>query len=153
MTGGVTGERTPPPAVLAAARAADARWRIPASVSLAQWALESGWGRHMPPGSNNPFGVKARPGDAAAAAETREVIDGRDETILARFRVFASLDEAFDDHARLLATAPAYAPARACLPDVKAFCAALTGRYATDPQYGDRLAAVIDSAQLERFDR
>ena len=143
----------PPPTIIAAAMAADARWRVPASVTLAQWALESGWGRHMPPGSNNPFGIKARPGEAACIAATREVIDGASVAIEARFRAFARLDDAFDEHARLLATAPVYAPARACLPDVKAFCAALTGRYATDPQYGARLTAVIDGSQLERFDR
>jgi flagellum-specific peptidoglycan hydrolase FlgJ len=143
----------PPPAIIAAARAADAKWRVPASVTLAQWALESGWGRHMPPGSNNPFGIKARPGEVARAAATREVVGGDWERLEARFRAFATLDEAFDEHARLLATARVYAPARACLPDVKAFCAALTGRYATDPEYGIRLAAVIDGSHLERFDR
>ena len=148
----MTAAAQPPPAVVAAARAAAARWGIPASVTLAQWALESGWGRHTPPGSNNPFGIKARPGDPASVAATREVVGGADVTVEARFRAFASLDEAFDDHARLLALAPVYAPARTRLPDVKAFCAALAGRYATDPHYGDRLSAVIDGSQLERFD-
>lgn len=152
-TAPATAPHQPPTEIAAAARAADARWRIPASVTLAQWALESGWGRHIPPGSNNPFGIKARPGEPASLAATREVEGGGSVTIEARFRVFATLDDAFEQHARLLATAPVYAPARACLPDVKAFCAALTGRYATDPQYGARLAAVIDGSQLERFDQ
>src|ERR1700722_17849140 len=30
-----------------------------ASVTLAQWAVESDYGRAMPAGSNNPFGIKA----------------------------------------------------------------------------------------------
>ena len=50
---------SPPPDVVAAARSAQAKWRVPASVSIAQYALESGWGKHIPPGSNNPFGIKA----------------------------------------------------------------------------------------------
>ena len=63
---------TPPPDIIAAAREAQRKWKIPASISLAQWALESGWGRHMPPGSNNPFGMKARPGDPFVTVRTRE---------------------------------------------------------------------------------
>ena len=51
--------RTPPDAVIRAAQASQTRWGIPASVTLAQWALESAWGSRMPPGSNNPFGIKA----------------------------------------------------------------------------------------------
>jgi flagellum-specific peptidoglycan hydrolase FlgJ len=142
----------PPPDIVAAAQLAESTWRIPASVTLAQWALESGWGQHMPPGSNNPFGIKAKIGEPVSLAATREVVAGRDITLNTGFRKFATMADAFDAHARLLATAPVYAPARACLPDVKAFCAALTGRYATDPHYGDRLAAVIDGSQLERYD-
>lgn len=142
----------PPPEIVAAARASAARWRIPASVTLAQWALESGWGRHMPPGSNNPFGIKARAGEPVAAAETREVVGGKDVMIRAGFRAFASIDDAFDHHAEVLATAGVYAPARACLPNVDAFCAGLTGRYATDPRYGDELVAVIRGSNLRQYD-
>ena len=39
----------------------------------AQWAVESAWGASMPPGSNNPFGIKAAGGQPAVESLTREV--------------------------------------------------------------------------------
>ena len=46
-----------PNAIIAAAQAAQHKWQVPASVSLAQWIIESGWGAHEPAGSNNPIGI------------------------------------------------------------------------------------------------
>ena len=80
-----------PPDVIAAAQASHAKWKIPASVTLAQWAWESGWGRHMPAGSNNPFGIKAVKGQPQVEASTREVVQGRSVTVSQPFRKFASL--------------------------------------------------------------
>jgi flagellum-specific peptidoglycan hydrolase FlgJ len=142
----------PAPDIVAAARAAQAKWKIPASVSIAQYGLESGWGAHMPPGSNNPFGIKALPGQARSNTLTREVVHGQDVVIHAGFRAFASIAEAFDAHAQLLATAGAYGPARARLPDVDGFITALTGVYATDPNYGRELMAIIAGDDLTRYD-
>jgi flagellum-specific peptidoglycan hydrolase FlgJ len=141
-----------PPEIIAAACAAQARWDVPASVTLAQWALESAWGRQMPPRSNNPFGIKARPGEPATVAMTREVIDGRATRLPQRFRRFTSLAVAFAAHGRLLATGSAYAAARAARCDGRAFAAALQGRYATDPDYAAKLVALIDAHDLTRFD-
>lgn len=141
-----------PPAVIAAARASQAQWDVPASVCLAQWALESAWGRAMPPRSNNPFGIKARPGEPAAVAMTREVVDGRTVRLPQRFRRFSSLAVAFAAHGRLLATGPAYVAARAVRHDGRAFAQALQGHYATDPDYGAKLTALIDAHGLLGFD-
>ena len=148
----------PPADVIAAAKAADARWHIPASVQLAQWALESGWGKHVPPGSNNYFGIKARIGEPCSTAGTKEVINGNVVSINAGFRVFKDAAECFDYHAQLLATNPVYAPARAFLPNLKMFCNALGGAtpqhpsYATDPAYGQKLMAIIQGSNLEAYD-
>jgi len=60
-----------PPAVIAAAVAAHHRWRVPASVTLAQWAVESAFGTAMPRGSNNPFGIKAGQGQPFVEAHAR----------------------------------------------------------------------------------
>jgi flagellum-specific peptidoglycan hydrolase FlgJ len=143
---------TPPDDIIAAARAAEKKWGIPAAISIAQWALESGWGRHMPPGSNNPFGIKARPGEPSVIVPTREVIHGRSVIVEAPFRRFASIAEAFDRHGELLATAPAYARARAFEKAPDAFADALTGVYATDPHYGTLLHAIMRGANLYRYD-
>ncbi|HEY5006640.1 MAG TPA: glucosaminidase domain-containing protein [Caulobacteraceae bacterium] len=146
------------PEAIAAARAAQRRWNIPASITLAQYGVESGFGWHMPPGSNNPFGIKARPGEPAVEAMTTEIFHGVDRREEQPFRKFASLAEAFDYHAELLATAPVYAIPRSMLlggltvAAVNAFAAALTHRYATDPGYGRKLIALMRADDLYRHD-
>ena len=148
----------PSPEIIAAAQASQRKWRIPASISLAQWAVESGWGKHDL-GCYNFFGMKA-PCDAKGdpigphvMLKTREVDKhGHDYYILAPFRKFASAQEAFDKHAELLATKPVYARAKAKLPDVDAFADALTGVYATDSNYGRTLKAVMHGSNLYQYD-
>jgi len=141
-----------PPDIIAAAREAQRKWKIPASISLAQWAVESGWGKHMPPGSNNPFGMKARPGDPFVTVRTREQDhQGHDYFIQAAFRKFNSIAEAFDAHGALL-NKPVYAKAREALPDPDKFADALTGVYATDRGYGKALKAVMHGANLYQYD-
>lgn len=148
-----------PADVVHAAQAAQAKWHVPASISLAQWALESGWGKHDL-GCFNYFGMKSpcdqngKPRGRFVTRTTREVDrkTGKDYYVSAPFIAFASAVEAFDRHAKLLATGAAYASARAKLPDVFAFADALTFRYATDPHYGRTLGAIITGAELRRFD-
>ncbi len=135
---------TPPADVIAAAQAAERKWRIPASVSLAQWAIESGWGAHSP--GSNPFGMKPRKGknDPQQMLMTTEWSKAKGYYKVPQpFRVFPSISAAFDAHAELLATAPVYAPAMAHLPDVHAFVATLAAHYATDPLYAHKIEAVM----------
>ena len=143
---------TPPPAsglgtAWAAARATEAKYGVPALVTMAQYGLESGFGRHLPTGSNNPFGIKARAGEDYVEAMTTEHIHGRDVRVMARFRKFASLAEAFDAHGALLAHGRAYSAARSHTGDANAYADALTGHYATDPRYGAKLRANIARLQ------
>ncbi len=69
-------------------------------------------------------------------ARTHEVVGGERIAIVARFRKFDTLAEAFDQHGKLIATNQVYARAMALTADPDAFADALTGVYATDPQYG-----------------
>jgi len=142
-----------PPEVAEAAVLSQRRWNVPASITLAQWAVESAWGAAMPPESNNPFGIKALNNQEGVESMTREVIAGAPVRIAARFRKFASLAEAFDQHGRLLATAGVYRPAMALVQDPEAFADALTGVYATDPQYGFTLKWVMTNYGFRKFDR
>jgi hypothetical protein len=144
--------RTIPPEIVAAAQSAQKATGIPASISLGQWALESGWGEHIPPHSNNFFGVKAVAGQPFVVVETREVVHGAWVKIPAMFRVYPNVEDAFLEHARLLADSPHYLPARMQLPSVQGFVHALTGVYATDPLYGQKLWSMILDEDLRRFD-
>lgn len=142
-----------PPEIVEAAEASRDKWRVPASVTMAQWAVESAWGAAMPPDSNNPFGIKAVGDQPAVESQTREVLSGESVTIGARFRRFASITEAFDLHGKLLATAPVYAPAMRHQDDPEAFADALTGVYATDPAYGTTLRYVMRTFNMEIHDQ
>lgn len=140
------------PSVVAAAQLAEKDWGIPASVSLAQYGLESGWGAHMPPGSNNPFGIKALAGQQSVMVPTREFVGGKYVIVRAPFRVFPSIAAAFSEHARLLRQGKPYARPREKLPDAEAFARALTGIYATDPKYGDKLVSIMRAYGLTQYD-
>lgn len=137
--------------ILSAARAAQTKYGIPASVQLAQYALESGWGKYDM-GCFNYFGMKAVAGQTCVVKNTREeTASGQSYYIHAAFRKFDTPAEAFDAHATLL-THPQYAAARAHLPNVDAFCDALTHVYATDGDYGSKLKAVIHGDHLTQYD-
>jgi flagellum-specific peptidoglycan hydrolase FlgJ len=143
-----------PADVIAAAQAAH-RLYFPkgpyVSVSLAQWAVESAYGHDEPPGSDNPFGIKAVAGQPYVISMTREVVNGLSEHIPQHFAKYASLTDAFDAHARLLATSPIYAEAqRATNPE--SYVRAMAKHYATAPNYADVLLAVMKSQDLYRFD-
>jgi flagellum-specific peptidoglycan hydrolase FlgJ len=142
-----------PPAVIAAAVASHHRWRVPASVTLAQWAVESAFGKAMPIGSNNPFGIKAGKGQPFVEAHTREVISGKDVTIVAKFRKFDSITQAFDKHGRLLATNRPYTRAMSLADNPDGFADALTGVYATDPRYGTVLRSIMNKYNLYQYDK
>ena len=115
-----------PSDVASAAVASRLRWTVPASVTVAQWAVESAWGASMPPGSNNPFGIKASGDQPAVESPTREVLNGENVTVTARFRAFDSIAQAFDEHGRLLATASVYKNAMSQKDNPEAFADALT---------------------------
>ncbi len=141
-----------PPDLIAAAQASQKHWKVPCSVILAQWIVESAWGAAMPPDSNNPFGIKALPDQPAVEALTREVENGKTVVITARFRKFDSLAQAFELHGQLLATSRHYTAAMSLIQDPEQFADALTGVYATDPNYGTTLKWVMNNYNLRQYD-
>jgi flagellum-specific peptidoglycan hydrolase FlgJ len=127
-------------------------------VTVAQFLLESNWGRAGMGDANNYFGIKARPGEAFVLKDTTEVIGGKRLPVKAKFRRYASMTECFADHARLICERrradgrPIYQAALAHPNDPVAFAHALTGVYATDPDYGKKLVAIMrDRGLLTTF--
>ncbi len=141
----------------AAARKAEAATGIPASFMVAQAAHESGWGRREITGadgtkSHNVFGIKATPGWTGRTVDvtTTEVINGQAHKVVARFRAYASYDEAFKDYARLLSGNQRYAQAVAQAQNGNAagFARGLQmAGYATDPAYADKIARTINTTE------
>lgn len=147
------------PEIIDAAQDAQRKWGVPASVTLAQFGLESSWGIHMPPNSCNGFGIKARPGEPFVMAQTHECVSGHYVTIAAPFRKFSSLAEAFAAHAALLAGAPIYQQAMRQLSggisptSVQAFIVEMASHYATDFSYATKLETIIREDKLSQYDQ
>lgn len=138
--------------VVSAAQQASRKLYVPASVTLAQWALESAFGRLTPPASNNPFAVEAVDGQPYIVARMKRVVDGKLTYRLAHFRQFASIAEAINHHVQLLAEDAAYARARMALPDPNRFADALADVGSHDPGYGASLRQIIRAYNLTQYD-
>ena len=83
---------------------------------------------------------------------TQEYQNGTWVTRTAPFRIYHDIAESIADHGQLLATSPAYQHAMADRRVPDAFAADLTGVYATDPDYGSGLIALMKQYNLYRYD-
>jgi peptidoglycan hydrolase FlgJ len=141
-----------------APHAAEAAKQLGVSVRalLAQAALETGWGKHLPShgngnSSNNLFGIKAGGGWAGdkVSVPTLEYENGVAVRKRDQFRAYDSPSESFSDYARLLTDNPRYAQALGQGENVAGFARALVrGGYATDPSYVAKITAIANSAQM-----
>ena len=134
------------------ARASQKATGVPASVILAQAILESGWGEHHMGEAWNFFGIKARRSEPFVVVRTREVVDGKDVFVDARFRRFADMEECFREHGRFLRDNPRYAPAFETTTAEDFARAIHTAGYATDPRYSDLLIGIMRDNDLTQYD-
>ncbi|HEX4164299.1 MAG TPA: glucosaminidase domain-containing protein [Bryobacteraceae bacterium] len=118
--------------------------KIPAELTVAQWALESGWGAHQP--GNNCFGIKAYPGCfGIQSLETVEFVGGVRRVLLQPFATFPSLDACFAEHASLFSRAPYQKifAAQSANPNLTRLISQVSAVYATDPNYSTLLLEII----------
>lgn len=131
------------------ARAVSTQSGVPASVILAQSALESGWGLHVV--DNAYFGVKGRtPNGATTTFVTHEVVQGVAHRVTDNFRAYSSYADAARDYASALRRR--YPAALAHGNDSLTFVTYLRG-YATDPMYVQKIQSIIRTHQLQQYDR
>lgn len=122
-----------------------------ASITIAQAALESGWGKYAP--GNNLFGIKG----SGQEFTTQEYVNGHFVTITDGFRVYDSWLGSIQDHSEFLVENSRYARYGffdACQNKDYAQAAAalqLAG-YATDPNYAEKLIAIIEAHGLSGYD-
>lgn len=145
-------------AAVPAAQACQIAFGVPASVTLAQWELESSWGASgLAEEANNFFGVKAENLDdpnSYREFSTHEFIKGVDTIVKAKFEKYPDVEASFRDHARLLSQASRYAPAMAVKSDPFAFANELqTCGYSTSPTYGKSLSDIIRGSNLQQYDK
>jgi flagellar protein FlgJ len=124
---------------------------------IAQAALETGWGRHVPAAagtsSHNLFGIKAGAdfGGATVSGQTTEFQQGAPQAVTQSFRAYSSVQQGVNDYVTLLRREPGYQAALGTGEDVGAFAHALArGGYSSDPDYVQKLVATAASVRALR---
>jgi len=123
---------------------------IPASIKLAQGIYESGAGTsRLAKEGNNHFGIKCK--TEWTGKTIRHTDDRRQEC----FRRYASAEDSYRDHSQFLRTRSHYAFLFELDPyDYKAWARGLKqAGYATSPKYPEAIVRLIETYQLDRFDR
>ena len=123
---------------------------------LAQAALETQWGKHMPTHSDgsssfNLFGIKAGGswGGSRVNVPTVEYEGGIAVRKQAQFRSYKSTADSLADYADLIGKDPRYSRAIGRGDDVLGYAKALIdGGYATDPDYAGKVAAIANSSVM-----
>jgi flagellum-specific peptidoglycan hydrolase FlgJ len=128
---------------------------VPASITIAQAALESSWGESsLAKAGNNLFGIKADSrwhGDTLTL-DTKEFIRSQWVVVPAKWRKYSSWQESLDDHAKFLCQNPRYQSCFLCQ-TTGAFARALFQvGYATDPTYAEKLMKLISQHKLQTLD-
>jgi flagellum-specific peptidoglycan hydrolase FlgJ len=125
------------------------RTGIPASVTLGQAILESGAGTGpLSIQANNHFGIKCH------KEWTGPSISYTDDEENECFRKYDEPSQSFRDHSFFLTSRPRYEPLfQLDKNDYVAWAKGLKNAgYATDPKYPDKLIALIERYQLNKFD-
>jgi N-acetylmuramoyl-L-alanine amidase len=127
------------------------RARVLPSLTIAQGALESGWGKYAP--HNNYFGVKSHGSSNGQTVTTKEFINGQWITIQDSFRTYDTCEGSIQDHSDFLTQNGRYAKVLGER-DYKAACHAVhAAGYATDPNYATLLIQIIEGSKLYEIDK
>jgi flagellum-specific peptidoglycan hydrolase FlgJ len=128
---------------------------VPASVTLAQAILESGWGKSsLAKEGNNFFGIKGQGLAGSINLPTKEYVNGQYVTVNAPFRKYNSAEESFTDHGRFFLENRRYANAMQHADNAQQFAREIAkAGYATDPNYANKLNSLIKEYGLSRFDQ
>jgi len=115
-------------------------------VTMAQSALETGWGLHAP--GNMYFGIKA--GSSWTGKKqllwTKENVNGKEIKIQAWFRAYDNAEQSFEDYAKLITTKSWFKPALQYANDeLKYITEIQKGGYATDPYYITKIMSIVNT--------
>jgi len=125
------------------------KWKVPASITLAQGLMESGAGKsRLAVQGNNHFGIKCH--DWLGATIYHDD-DERGEC----FRAYSSAFESFEDHSLFLVTGKRYASLfQLKITDYQGWARGLKAAgYATNPKYAQQLIDIIQLYKLYEFDK
>ena len=140
-----------------------------ASVSLAQFILESGYGKsELAQEANNCFGMKKSlsgntwsgsvwDGESTYTKKTKEQRSWGTETVTAEFRRYGCVEDSIADHSAYLTgakkgSALRYEGLKGCKDYRKAVQIVKDGGYATSTAYVDKLCSIIEQWKLTQYD-
>jgi flagellar protein FlgJ len=157
-------ELTPAQFLATAAAGAQRGWReygVPASVTISQAILESGWGRSgLAAVDKNYFGIKCQSGRHGTLANgchdyrTSECTKaGNCFSTTATFRTYATMGHSFRDHGNFLRVNSRYRPAFVYTRDANKFIWQVwKAGYATDPNYFTKVTTLMATYDLYQYD-
>lgn len=125
------------------------RWKVPASITLAQGLLESAAGQStLATEGNNHFGIKCHGWSGAT-------IYRDDDRANECFRAYPSVYDSFDDHSRFLAKGQRYKSLFSLrMTDYKGWANGLKAAgYATNPRYAQSLIDIVERYRLDQYDK
>ncbi len=129
------------------------------SIILGQAILESNWGKStLASKYNNLFGIKAYGDQKKVSLETKEFVNEEWITIQGDFKVYDSWEQSMDDHTQLFVQGVDWNPALyekviTATNYQEAARALQEAGYATDPGYAQKIIQVIETYQLNQYDR
>lgn len=143
-----------------AAQSSQSATGVPASVTLAQAILETGWGDSpLAREDHNIFGMKCfgSPGSHAIGCRDYGTFEcsptGGCFDMDASFRAYAGVADSFRDHGELLSGWSRYAAAMEHTDDPDRFAHEIhKAGYATDPEYADKLIGIMEKYDLYGYD-
>lgn len=132
---------------------------VDAKVVMAQSVLETGWGMHTPnkaggENSFNLFGIKTGSNwhGEKVQHKTLEFEQGVMQQRSESFRVYNSIEQAFEDYKNLITSSSRYQDALGLGENTRAYAEQLQkAGYATDPQYADKIQNIVDSDRFREL--
>lgn len=149
--------KAPAPEAIHHAQLGQKVYGVPACLTLAQYALESGWGTSkLAVTQHNYFGQKDYPGSGYPyrIVISNEEIKGKLVPKESKFIVYPSLAEAFKHHCQRLSSPTgvyAYANKYLKAKDWHGFLKAIAPKYSTSSDYYARVAELIRLNHLEQY--
>lgn len=126
------------------------KYKIPASITLAQGLLESGAGKSsLTQSSNNHFGIKCH--NDWTGGRVYKADDGPNDC----FRKYKKAEDSYDDHSRFLSEKQRYRVLFSLdITDYRGWARGLQkSGYATDKAYANKLIKIIEDYELYQYDR
>jgi len=124
------------------------QYGIPASITLAQGGLESGWGKsYLSRKANNYFGIKCH-------SWSGEKVYAKDDNAKDCFRKYPDAAQSFEDHSKFLVKNGRYSDLfKLKITDYEGWATGLqSAGYATGSDYARKLISIIKSYGLNKYD-